>query len=158
MLEKIKSNVKKATVIPALCVLASLTPTNAKANWAAGIGYLISGIVSGTGTAIASRLYQNSTQKTVTPVHTKATEPAVYHTPVVEEKTVPETSQPVYVITHEQQQLPAQPKRYTIHRRVVSERVIERPGQDPIIETVIEEIPVQIPQSQPVRYSANQGR
>ncbi len=151
-----KSKNTKKLIIPALCIVASLAPSHAKANWAAGIGYLISGIVSGTGTAIASRMSgSNSTGS--------AEAETVQKTPYVEQhqqKIV--HTQPVIIeskpVVRQYEIVTSRPKQKKVYYRVVSERKIERPGQDPIIETVYEEVPVQTSQQQPVRYITNQGR
>lgn len=163
MVEK-KHNLKKATIIPVLYAVASVMPINAKANgWGA-----VANFISGVGTGLTA--YHSSRDSATT----SYTPPAVVHAHPQEQRVVyvggnQSQVQPAYQptpvvaysepVVEQRQVVPVQPQKRKVYYRVVSERKIERPGQDPIIETVYEEVPVQQPQYQPtVRYISNQGR
>ena len=163
-MKKVKSKMAKATVIPALCAVATVFPMQAKANWAAGIGYLFSGLLTGGGTAVVA----NATRK---PAPKK-----IYTQPVQQPQPI-EVEQPVYEVPQEvqyeiapgvlqsapvvspnhpavQTQYQPQPVRRVIRRRII--RTTTQDGtQQPIIEEIIEEIPV--PQQPAPRYNQSTG-
>lgn len=165
---KFKSKLKKATIIPALCMMASVLPTNAKANGWGAVANFISG--AGTGlTALQSSQRQAEAER--------AREPQVVYTnggvyPANQGQIVyvgnQQPAQHVYVV-EEQAQPVQQPVRKIVRRRIVTTTTTtttttrhinqQVQGQPVIEEVIIEEVPVQTSrQQQPVRYTTNQGR
>ena len=148
---KFKSKLKKATIIPALCMMASVLPTNAKANWAA-FGNLASGIATGL-----ARSTPSSSRTTVkTPIVRAESQPVYQEAPVIYyTEGQYHQAQQEYATTHSQSRTTQTP----VLQRAISKKIIRQPGQPTVIETVIEEVPVQASrQQQPVRYTTNQGR
>lgn len=162
-----KSKFAKATIIPALCAVASVLPQKSDANWAAGIGYLVAGLFTGAGTSVVA----NST----TPTTTVTQQPQYY---------IQGQPQQTYVAHPQQAYVPAQPQQSyyvpaaqptygtkTVEcidetdvrtvKRVIRRRIIrtttQQGYQQPVIEEIIEEVPVATQQSAP-RYNPNQGR
>jgi hypothetical protein len=164
---KFKSKLKKATIIPALCMMASVLPTNAKANGWGAFANFISG--AGTGlTALQSSQRQAEAKR--------AREPQVVYTnggvyPANQEQIVyvgnQQPAQHVYIV-EEQAQPAQQPVRKIVRRRIVTTTTTtttttrhtnQQVQAQPVIEEIIiEEVPVQTSQQQPVRYITNQGR
>lgn len=163
MVEK-KHNFKKATIIPVLCAVASVMPINAKANGWGAVANFISGVGTGMTAYHSNRSSATRSYTTGTVVQTYPQEQGVIYIGANQSQVQP-AYQPAPAVVYSEpiveqhQVVPVQSQKRKVYYRVVSERKIERPGQDPIIETVYEEVPVQQPQYQPtIRYTSNQGR
>ena len=165
---KFKSKLKKATLIPGLCAMASIMPLTTKANGWGALANFISG--AGTGlTALQSSQRQAEAER--------AREAQVVY---VNGGAYPSEQQVVYVgnqqpaqhvyVVGEQAQPVQQPVRKIVRRRIVTTTTTttttttrhtnqQVQGQPVIEEIIIEEVPVQTSrQQQPVRYTTNQGR
>ena len=164
---KFKSKLKKATLIPGLCAMASIMPLTTKANGWGALANFISG--AGTGlTALQSSQRQTDVERSREPqvVYTNG---GVYPS---EQQVVyvgdQQPAQQVYVVGEHAQPV-QRPVRKIIRRRIVTTTTTtttttrhtnqQVQGQPVIEEIIIEEVPVQTShQQQPVRYTTNQGR
>ena len=164
---KFKSKFKKATIIPALCVMACVLPTKAKANWGA-----VANFISGAGTGLTAvqssqklEQIERAREPQVVYVNGGVYQPAHEQVVYVGRN---QPAQPVYTVEEYVQPI-QQPVKKIVRRRIVTTTTTtttttrhtnqQVQGQPVIEEIIIEEVPVQTSrQQQPVRYTTNQGR